>query len=194
MRLFIAIETPPEIRKLIVRLIAPLRTLNVPVRWEQDEKLHVTLKFIGDKPETEVPGIIASLEATASDTPAPFFVRYTSPGMFPDRRRPKVIWIGMDDPDGMMKKLSELVNRALEPFGIEREQRAFHPHVTVGRIKGKRFPARLLDELEKLTLHTDQVPVSEFVLMKSELKPDGSVYTILGRFPMGRGKPDQPAS
>ena len=188
MRLFIAIETPPEIRELIGRLVAPLRALNAPVKWEQNDKLHVTLKFLGDTPEEKVPAIIAALKSAAMKAPGPFLIRYTAPGMFPNRHRPRIIWIGVDDPRGVMTQVQSAVEQSLEQLGIQREQRPFHPHVTIGRVKGERIPDRLLEEVENLTLHTDEVPVSEFTLVKSETKSDGSVYTVLERFPIDRGK------
>ncbi len=193
MRLFVAIETPPEVRKQLSALIAELRSLDLPVKWEQTDKLHLTLKFIGDTAGENIPAITTALKAAATNIPDPLLIRYGSLGMFPDRARPRIFWVGVENPDGVLRRLQSSVEQVLEPLGIEREQRPFHPHVTIGRFGVGKITDRLLAQAETLTLHADQVSVSEFTLMKSELKPDGAIHTVLERFPIGRGNPDQPA-
>jgi 2'-5' RNA ligase len=183
-RLFVALEIPPDIRKTIDGLLAPLRAQKSPVKWERTEKLHVTLRFIGDTASEDVPAINSALDRASSQVAEPFPVRYTSSGFFPNRHRPRIFWIGMDD-QHRSATLHDAIEQELRSSGIQEDDREFHPHVTVGRVRDERVPSRLLEDFEKLTLHTDQVIVHEFVLMKSDLRADGSHYSVIGRFPLG---------
>jgi len=91
----------------------------------------------------------------------------------------------MDDPGRMTTSLHDAIELEFGSLGMEGDDKEFHPHVTVGRIRHESPPSRLLDAFEKLTLHTDQVIVDQFVLMKSELRADGSQYSVVARFPFG---------
>ena len=186
-RLFAAIEIPPDIRKTIFDLLAPLRAQHSAVRWERVEKLHVTLRFIGDTTAESMSGIHAALHRAAMHAGRPFPAHYSSTGFFPNRHRPRVLWIGMVDPEGRSTALHDAVEQELRSLGIDEDDKEFHPHVTVGRMRNERPSPRLLEDFEKLTLHTDQVTVHEFVLMKSDLRADGSQYSVIGRFPLGDG-------
>jgi 2'-5' RNA ligase len=180
-RLFVSIGIPDEVRGLMSRVVAPFRNQSAAVKWEDTSKLHVTLKFIGEQDPSRVPDIVAALGASAEQTA--FRVRYSKTGMFPDRKHPRVFWIGMVDPDERVGELHRSVERGLGSLGIEKENRPFHPHVTVGRATAGKVPTRLIEAWERVTLHTDFVQVSGFTLMKSELRPGGAVHTVVERFP-----------
>ena len=187
-RLFVAIEIPPAIREAIAASLATLSGQKSTVKWERTEKLHVTLRFIGDTAEEDVPRVIDALQRAAAHVGGPYPVRYSSPGYFPNRKRPRILWVGMEDPGRMTTALHDAVELELRSMGLDEDDKQFHPHVTVGRIRHESPASRLLDAFEKLTLHTDQVIVDQFVLMKSELRPDGSDYSVVARFPFG-GRP-----
>ena len=185
LRLFVAIEIPPAIREAIAGSLALFKGDKSTVKWERTEKLHVTLRFIGDTVDENIPQVIDALQRAAAHVGGPYPVRYSSSGFFPNRHRPRILWVGMDDPGRMTTSLHDRIEIELRSLGLDEDDKKFHPHVTVGRIRHESPPSRLLGAFEKLTLHTDQVIVDQFVLMKSELSSDGSQYSVVERFPFG---------
>ena len=188
-RLFVALELPRALRESIAGLLAPLRAVSSPVKWERTDKLHVTLRFIGDTPGERVPLLVSGLRRASEEITEAFTVRFSSTGFFPPNRHPKVLWIGLTEGNNPLIRLHTVIERELLSLGMEQADRRFHPHITVGRIRNQVPSSRLLEEFEKLTLHSDPVKVEEFVLMKSELRPDTSVYSVLERFPIGKASP-----
>ena len=183
LRLFIAIDTPAEIKSQIGALRDRLASTGADVRWETDDKLHCTVKFLGDTSASLLEGISGILLRSGSATP-PFVVRYSTVGCFPNFRDPRVVWIGMENGDGTLQNLYRSLEDALESLGFAREERKFHPHVTLGRVKSRRGIDNLLRTLETLTFDAGQVTLRQIELIKSELKPAGSVYTILKSIPL----------
>jgi RNA 2',3'-cyclic 3'-phosphodiesterase len=177
LRLFIALKTPGEAREKIARLRDVLRATGADVRWEPDEKLHCTLKFLGDTDERQLQTIWGGLQSVAAALP-PFHVRYRSVGAFPSWRNPRVVWVGMADPEGILPPFQREIERALAAVGIPEEDRDFHPHVTIGRVRGQNL-RNLITKAESITFETDSARIEEIHLVRSELKPGGSVYTVL---------------
>lgn len=178
LRLFIAIPTPASILPSLSATREALRESRAEVKWEQTEKLHCTLKFLGDTKEELVTSITDSLSRIATATP-PFAVRYAGVGCFPSRRDPRIIWAGMEDNGGQIKTLFEVIETAMSALGFESERRAFHPHVTLGRVKGSRRIGELLETMETITLQSPPVTIQEIELVKSVLKPSGSEYATV---------------
>lgn len=176
LRLFFALETPPDVRAEMALIQEDLRSTGADVRWEPAEKLHATLKFLGDTDVGLLPEIVLTIEGVLGDFGKPI-VRYAGLGCFPDRREPRVIWIGMADTGASLLSLQEAVERALVPLGFPREKRVFQPHITLGRVKSRRGIGRLLDRMESTIFESQPVSIPDVVLMRSELKPAGSVYT-----------------
>lgn len=178
LRLFVAIETPHAVRAKLADVITTLRATNADVRWEQTEKLHITLKFLGDTDERKLESIIASLEQIAQSFPE-FSIRYASLGCFPHQREPRIIWAGVGEADATLAHLARSIDDALAALGFRKEERAFHAHVTLGRVKSQRNVHHLLRTMESITFESQPEHVAHFVLVKSELKQSGSVYTTL---------------
>jgi 2'-5' RNA ligase len=107
----------------------------------------------------------------------PLPVRYAGLGCFPDKREPRIIWAGMEDPDGTLLRLAQTVEARMTDLGFRPEQRIYHPHVTLGRVKGSRHLRELLATMETVTFQCAPVSLREIDLVRSELKPGGSVYT-----------------
>jgi 2'-5' RNA ligase len=191
MRLFVAVDTPPEVRRELVRVRDDLRRFGADVRWEPDGKLHCTLKFLGDVPERILPALGDALAATAGAT-SPMEVRYAGVGCFPDIRRPKIVWAGMRS--GGLAALAESVDITCAGFGMSREQRPFHPHVTLGRVKSLVSSDDLLSRIESVTFESPTVMIREILLVRSTLKPSGSVYSTVRSFPLGSGEPGRNVS
>ncbi len=184
LRLFFALETPLPIRTSVATLLGTLQESGADVRWEPTSKLHSTLRFLGDTD----PQILQSLSETASrlvSASPPPRILYHGVGAFPDTRHPRVVWVGMEDIEGTLQTLHRELDRGLATLGIEPETRAFHPHLTLGRVRGERNLHHLIRLLENCTFESEPASLKELLLMKSDLHPSGSVYTILQAFPFG---------
>jgi 2'-5' RNA ligase len=182
LRLFIAIETPSNIIPQIAAMRDRLRTSTDNVRWEPNEKLHATLKFLGDTEETLLPEIVLYLRGVSRES-RPMEIRYSGIGCFPNRREPRIIWVGIEETGGLLSLLQSRMESGMTQFGFKKEQRAFHPHLTLGRVKNTRNIASLLRTVESATFDSQPVLLQEFSLIKSILGPTGSTYTVLERYP-----------
>jgi 2'-5' RNA ligase len=184
-RLFVAVHISPGVREALGKLVEGLALSFVPssnqkVRWVPSENFHVTLKFIGQVPPTALDAIRTSLcEVRALP---PFSLRVRGLHFFPNHRRPRVFWAGVDAPPEL-GALAGAIDEKLEPLQIARERHAYTPHLTLARFN----PPGLSEELRTVVggcYHRDfgMVPVSEFRLMESKLKSSGAEYTTLQTF------------
>ena len=184
LRLFIAIETPNELVPRIGAIRDRLKESNADVKWEPDGKLHATLKFLGNTDEKLLPEIVSYLEGVGQRF-SQLNVKYSGVGCFPNRRSPRVVWVGMEDLANALGPLHRDIDAALLDLGFEKEERAFHAHVTLGRVKSDRGISSLIRMMESITFESQPVLIREVALIKSDLKPIGSVYTTLKTFPLG---------
>jgi len=174
-RAFIAVEIDPQIARLISLTVADLKSRVPAIRWVLPTNFHFTIKFLGNIEESKVEPIAQALELTLHPFPR-FTINAKGLGVFPDLRRPRVLWIGLAG-----KELSELaskVERALEPLGFEPEKRDFKPHLTIGRWRQFDRPSRELgEELERWKGHEfGESTVAEVIFFQSELKREGAIY------------------
>ncbi len=182
MRTFVAIELNEACRQALGRAIDVLRPVAPGVRWVRPDAIHLTIKFIGELPETDLPAAIDCLDAAAEGV-GPFTMVLSGLSGFPPKGTPRVIHVGVDEPTGGLAALQKAVDRGFSrDLRIARDRRRFTPHITLGRVRDRRrCPS--VDELS--TALTDQdfgsVDVDSFVLMLSELKPTGAVHTPLHR-------------
>lgn len=188
LRLFVAVDMPPEIKRPIIATIDGLqRTLAMPsLRWVRPEGIHATLEFLGATPEDRVPAIKRAL-AGCAETIAPFDLTPLGVGSF-GGRNVRVIWIGLGGDEGALADLAEQVEESLDPLGFPREQRDFNAHLTLARVRDDATPtdrARLHDALTRFDApHFPSFHVTEFVLMQSILGQGGAHYRPLGKFPL----------
>lgn len=183
-RLFIALPTPLPLRESIHRAAVPLRQCGAEVAWEAAPKLHCTLKFLGPTPPVLLPRLEEELGTVARNA-EPVRIVYRGLGAFPSMRDPRVFWIGMEDATGALGRLQTAVERGCVALGLPREERAFHPHVTLGRVKGRKNVRELLATAETVTFESPPTVVATLELIRSDLRPTGSVYTVLRTFPLG---------
>lgn len=176
LRLFIAFDAPQEVKLEAAAIQDKLRQAQADVSWERREKLHCTVKFLGDTASDIVPSIEVALSQIGQTTP-PFTVRYRGTGCFPGKRDPRILWLGIENPDGRLDLLFMHIERAMFNLGFTREDRRFHPHVTLGRVRSRRNQGNLLEMLETVTFDSAIFKVDEIMLMKSDLKHTGSAYT-----------------
>ncbi len=152
------------------------------IRWVRPEGIHLTLKFLGDVPIDRIDQISITLKRICLEH-VPFTVEVREFGCFPNFRRPRVLWIGVQDLSTRLSHLQGEIEDGLSKLGFEREARRFHPHLTVGRVKhfrDHRESQRLATALEDVKIDDiGQLDVNDVSLMKSELKPTGAVYSRL---------------
>ncbi|MFN0159506.1 MAG: RNA 2',3'-cyclic phosphodiesterase [Bacteroidota bacterium] len=184
LRLFIAIDTPSPIKTQISAIQSRLRHAGTDVKWESVDKFHITLKFLGNTTDHLLPACVTCTREIAERFP-PLSVAYRNIGCFPDEREPKIVWAGVDDPSGNLERLHKAIDQAFQQLGFESEQRAFYPHVTIGRVKSQHNIRGLITTMESVTLESQPVQITEVALMKSELHSSGSVYTALQAFQLG---------
>src|ERR1041385_3413352 len=111
-RTFLSIVPPPEVREALGRVRECLRGGRADVRWEENDKLHITLKFLGEIPAGEIDALAGAVEKAAKPFP-PFPLVYRETGAFPDRRRPRVVWAGCENPDGTLARLRGALDEAV---------------------------------------------------------------------------------
>lgn len=179
MRVFIGIALPPECRRAIAEAISPFRGKRTPVSWTPEENLHVTLKFLGETPTGRLDEIGPLLDGAAGGIPS-FELTVEGAGGFPSLRAPRVLWVGIREPLELVGKLHENIENALSAAGFPREERRFHPHVTVGRARD-RLPAGWGEQYGNALSgkRFGDVGVNSFQLYESRLSPGGAAYRVL---------------
>ncbi len=189
MRVFLGIGLPAGVRETIVSAIRQVRDLHPPVAWTAPKNLHITLNFLGEILPERVSLIERSMRIEASGID-PFSLTAEGGGAFPGTRNPRVLWVGFLEPLELVRQLQQNMENALSRDGFPREDRPFHPHITVGRTRGALPPAwgaRFVQVLSGKRFGV--VPVSSFTLYESRLGPGGAVYTPLCDFRLeGSGK------
>jgi 2'-5' RNA ligase len=186
-RLFVALNIPDEVRQRIdAEVLAPLRDRLPKVRWVRPEMLHVTLAFLGERSEAEAREAHLVVQEVASAR-RPVRATLTGLGAFPDAARPRVLWLGLADP-GPVRDLHRIFERERARLGVPAEGRAYHPHVTLGRVLAPADPVLL----QALPGALSEIPFEATVslasldLMRSEQTPAGPRYTTLLAAPLSR--------
>jgi 2'-5' RNA ligase len=180
-RLFIALEIPTPVRENLADLLKSLRTLSAQPRWVQPENLHVTLKFIGQWPAEKLEALGSALAAVHLDQPVTLDFRRL--GFFPNEKRPRVFWAGIEASRNLITLASD-IERAAEKLGIPREQRPFSPHLTLARFEPPGLPETLRAAIqENAGREFGSLNTNQFHLIESKLKPTGAEYTTVQTFP-----------
>ncbi len=175
-RLFVAIDLPSRFVDQLLSVVTVLCSSQARLSIVGRESYHITLKFIGEVQEPKVNEIIVALDKVKSPS-----LNLNIGSVTPDNnKRPRVIWSDIDDEENRCRALVKAIDESLLPLGIPKEKRAFHPHITIARVK--QFHVSLLDVLERIPECKGAFESSEFVLKKSELTPSGPIYTDLSYF------------
>lgn len=181
MRAFVAIELPESLRQALAREQSRFRAVCPDARWTRPEGIHLTLKFLGEISDAQVDEVKKALQGIGRFEK--FTVRAQGFGFFPDARRPRIFWAGLDAPPEI-GRLAAQVEGAMAPLGFPPEDRAFRPHLTLARFKIPRPQPRLqalLAEQDDPLLGSFEV--SEFFLWESKLSPRGAEYRKVAQFP-----------
>lgn len=186
LRAFLAVRPSDGVLAEIASASAELAAASSEVRWLPSDGLHVTLKFLGDVPEAEVPGIERALEERFLES-SPVDVELRGLGVFPNWKKPRIVWAGLHG-DGLVE-LVDAAERALSPLGFPPEGREFEPHLTIGRLRSMRGWESLSRALQAARERSfGAFRIREVTLYKSVLRPEGSLYTPLRTFALGSGE------
>lgn len=181
MRAFIAIELPESLHEALAREQSRFRAVCPDARWTRTEGIHLTLKFLGEISDVQVDKVKKALQQLQPFEK--FVVRAKGFGFFPNAKRPRVFWAGLEAPPELAR-LAAQVESVMAPLGFPPENRAFSPHLTLARFKIPRPQPKLqalLAEQDDPLLGTFEV--SEFFLWESKLSPQGANYRKVARFP-----------
>jgi RNA 2',3'-cyclic 3'-phosphodiesterase len=178
-RAFIAITPPATLQQTVTEVREACQRSNLPWRWVKAEHIHLTLKFF-ENVSTELVTAIAQAMERASRGQTAFPLRATSLGCFPHASRPRVLWIGLDDPSQALGPLYERLTSACLSLGFPAEERPFHPHLTLARIQNRELSNQLLPTLDRYQNRCfGEFLVTRIYLYKSQLNRGGPTYTIL---------------
>lgn len=159
------------------------------VRWVPPDHIHLTLHFLGDIVPDRVDPVKAALQVVARNVPT-FEFEAGGLGAFPNERRPRVIWVGVEDKSSWLALLHEAVNEAMARLGFERETRRFSPHLTLGRVQRRASygEAQAIGKVISTTTSGSlgTVQVEKLIFFQSILRPSGAEYTPLDVFPLAK--------
>jgi len=181
-RLFCAVEIPNEIRNRVLQHIDQLRTATPAAQasWSRTDNIHLTLKFFGNVDLENISKISKAADEATSRF-APFQIRVKGTGVFPKHGTPRVLWIGIADPSGKLGELQSQFDEYCEREGFTREDRAFHPHLTVARLRSPNGARALADAHKNLEFKPADFVVSELTVFRSELSSKGSRYSVISK-------------
>ena len=181
MRLFVALDIPEKVRRAIGESIVRLKPESRGARWVRLEGMHITLKFIGETDAEKVGAIRVALAPTVS--PEPVEIQFRGLGFFPNERRPRVVWCGVEASRNLAE-LAAAVDRACASLDVPRESRDFVPHLTLARLKATERSDALVRAAKGLASYDfGRAKETEFHLYESVLKSSGAEYKRLASFP-----------
>jgi 2'-5' RNA ligase len=192
LRTFIALELSPAVRKHTLQLQKRLQPLIDDVRWSRQDGIHLTLKFLGEVPEIELPAVCQAVRAAAEKHP-PLQLQPTVLGAFPHLGRPRVFWLGVGGEHEPLLALQQDVDRCLNQAGFPIEHRRFHAHLTLGRCRRARdledghFQSAVDWLAESAGDPRLQFQVNEVATFASFLEPGGARYQAIGHATFGIG-------
>jgi len=184
-RAFIAAEIPREIRDGIREICRRLKKTGADVRWVKPGNMHLTLRFLGNDVPRETVNAIGDALHIRLKSVDQFTMAIEGLGAFPNARKPRVVWLGIEPHDGPLLELREAIEDAVVEGGWTREERPFSAHLTLGRVKSQSGMGKLQQVLEKgLDQPVGSMVVDKVSLIQSNLKPSGPVYETLTTVPL----------
>lgn len=186
-RSFVAIELPEVVKKGIVEIKSQYSDMP-GVSWIKPEGAHLTIKFLGEIGIDVIDGLACALEPVMAKV-RPFKMKIEDAGVFPNVARPRVLWFGVKD-EKNLKQIHLKVDEEARKVGISKEEKNYHPHITIARIKGDEVPERLKDFLKEFKGKTlwEDIEINSVVIYKSILRADGAEYEKLYEIPLLGGE------
>lgn len=186
-RTFLAIDIPKEITDSMEKIQYRLRNSlkEGMIRWTKPNSVHLTIKFFGSISDRDIEHITGLLKDSVKGF-KPFELTAEKVGVFPNARQPRVLWLGITGGDNSFMTLQKQIDDDLHGIGFPREERPFRPHLTLGRTKAHRGIEGLSGVLEEFKdYRAGTFPAAGLTLYRSDLRPEGPIYTKLGYFPLG---------
>jgi 2'-5' RNA ligase len=184
-RTFIAIDLPQEVREYLESRQTDLASAGGDVKWVRPDDIHLTLVFLGNVPVEEIAAVAAAVRGAAASM-GPIRLRAGGAGCFPPRGRPRVVWIGIEEPTGALARIQSAVAEATERFAEKPERREYKAHLTVGRVRGGRGAEELSEAVAALAdAEGPEFEAAEVVIFESVLAREGPMYMPLARVPFG---------
>jgi 2'-5' RNA ligase len=182
LRTFVAVDLGKPLRDRLVSLQESLARTGADVKWVEIENLHVTLLFLGEVTDRDVPALCRAVAECCAQHDG-FLLSIETVGCFPNPRRPRVVWAGVGEGAAELCALHEALEPPLLALGCyRREERQYTPHVTLGRVKSDSHTDKLATALTKYACwQGGMVEVREVLVLNSELRSQGPVYSILSR-------------
>ena len=184
-RIFLAIDISDAARDVCSSHIDSLRKEfpQVRVGWERREKLHITLKFLGPTSRETIADLSDRITSIGAQH-HPFELKLGASGSFPEKGKPRVLWVGVDGEKDKLLRLQNEVEQVCTSLGYEPEYKSFHPHITIGRVRDHRDAFTLAETHRAARIEPVRSEVTSIVIYESELRPTGSVYTSVASFPL----------
>jgi 2'-5' RNA ligase len=186
-RSFVCIEIPSPVSSQIEELQGQLASSRADVSWVKKTNVHLTLKFLGNISPYQVEDVCRSL-SQITEQAAPLDLRIGGTGCFPNDRNPRIIWVGLVNSSPRLRELHSSIDRELSKLGFAGESRPFSPHLTIGRVKSRRNTVALAERLKTCEFRSEPFAVDQIILMKSELKSSGAVYSPIRKFALKLAK------
>jgi len=177
-RTFICIELSGDVRKKLAELQSTLRQTRANIAWVKPENMHLTLKFLGNVEQSKLGAVSAAVERALKDQ-ARFSLKVSGMGSFPNNKRPRVLWVGIEGDKQMLSTIQRRIEDELVSEGFPKEDRPFSPHLTLGRVKSNENIKACIDKMNELSIDSEPFEIAEVIVMRSDLNPGGAVYSRL---------------
>ncbi|HXD30036.1 MAG TPA: RNA 2',3'-cyclic phosphodiesterase [Pyrinomonadaceae bacterium] len=181
-RVFCAIEFPKQVVESALERISVLRARfpDVTASWIREGNFHLTIEFIGEVPRAKVDRLSGAALRAATNLQT-FAISVSGAGSFPKSGPPKVLWLGVEDQSGKLNELHRRLEEECAVEGFAKEDRAFHPHLTIARVRRIAGARELAAAHRELGFSTIEVAVKELLVIRSELSSSGSKYSVVSR-------------
>jgi 2'-5' RNA ligase len=190
-RVFLAVELSSDVRKKLSELQQQLRKTLPPINWVRPESIHLTLKFLGFVDPSIISQLLSVLKPIGKKQHV-FSIDVHGLGVFPQVKHPRIFWIGLTGNTQALQELVLEIEAALEPLGFPPEEKAYHPHLTLARIKRENATvgsALLENQVLEKDQHLGTLTIDRFTLIQSDLDSSGARYTSLWTVPFSEIPP-----
>jgi len=181
-RLFVAVALPPAATTALRRRLKALPEPRPRARWTPPEQWHFTLRFVGETHPTRLRGLTEAIDGERPERTVPIALRLGELGAFPNPRRARVLWSGVDRGGEDLERLAELVERAARAAGFGPADRTFRPHLTLARLKEPASVRHVIDAVGNLGI---EARIARLDLMRSRLLRGGAEHTLVRSWPLG---------
>jgi 2'-5' RNA ligase len=190
-RVFLAVELSSGIRENLFSLQQELKKILPPINWVRPESIHLTLKFLGYVEPSRISQLLLALEPIGKKQHG-FSIEVQGVGVFPQVKHPRIFWVGVTGKTHALQELVLEIEAVLEPLGFPPEEKPYHPHLTLARIKRDNAivgSALLENEVLEREQHLGTLTVDRLTLFQSDLDSTGATYTPLGAVLLAQHNP-----